>query len=74
MCEVIPGKYRHYKNKDYKVLFCATHTETNEEVVIYQALYEDLRIWARPKKMFMEKVEVEGQLIKRFKLISEDVK
>lgn len=59
-------KYRHYKGKDYIVLNVATHTETMEELVIYQALYGDKKIWARPKAMFLDQVEIDGEIINRF--------
>ncbi len=69
MKNIKPGIYRHYKNKDYKVIYCATHTETNENLVVYQALYDTRRIWVRPKKMFIEDVEVNGKMIPRFRFI-----
>lgn len=47
--------YRHYKNKYYKTLYIAKHTETNEKLIIYQALYNK-KIYARPYNMFIEKV------------------
>ena len=65
-----PGRYRHYKGKDYEVLGCARHTETEEEYVVYRALYGDNELWIRPKKMFVEKVELEGKRIPRFQLLS----
>ena len=49
--------YRHFKNKDYKVLHIAEHTETNELMVIYQALYGEYKIYARPYDMFASKVD-----------------
>lgn len=64
------GIYRHYKNKDYRVICCAKHTETEEEFVVYQALYGDKLFWIRPIKMFTELVDKKGQKIPRFKYIS----
>lgn len=64
-----PGKYRHYKGKDYDVLEVATHTETEEKLVIYRALYGEFGLWARPLAMFMETVEVEGEVVPRFRYI-----
>ena len=65
------GRYRHYKGKFYEVLGIARHSETLEELVVYKALYETEfgqgSLWVRPKKMFLEKVKVEGRLVPRFK-------
>ncbi len=70
---VIGGLYKHYKNKQYRVLALAKHSETLEELVVYEALYENnvSKIWARPKKMFLEDVEIDGKKVPRFRLIEE---
>ena len=47
----------HFKGKQYQILQLATHTETNECLVIYQALYGDYGIYARPYSMFLEKTD-----------------
>jgi hypothetical protein len=65
------GEYEHYKHKKYEVIGVATHSETLEELVVYMALYGDFGLWVRPKKMFMENVEVDGVSVPRFKLILE---
>jgi len=70
--EIKAGVYRHYKNKEYKVLYTAVNIENEEEVVVYQAMYGEGKIWVRPKKMFLEEVEIDGQKKPRFEFISED--
>jgi len=59
------GVYWHYKGKKYKVLGVAKHSETLEDLVVYEALYKnDLsKLWVRPLKMFKEKVEVNGKIV-----------
>lgn len=61
--------YEHYKGMKYQVIGIAKHSETLEEMVVYQALYGDYGIWVRPKDMFFEKVEVNGKMVDRFKKI-----
>lgn len=65
----IGKKYKHFKGKDYLVLNLAKHSETLEDLVVYQALYGEYGIWVRPLSMFLEKVEVEGKLVNRFELM-----
>lgn len=65
----INKKYRHFKGKDYLVLHVAKHSETLEEMVVYQALYGERGIWVRPLSMFLEQVEVNGKKVNRFQEI-----
>lgn len=64
--EVRPGRYRHYKGPEYEVLFEARHSETEEVLVVYRALYGEHGLWVRPKAMFVETVEVDGETRPRF--------
>lgn len=67
----IGKKYRHFKGKEYLVLHLAKHSETLEDLVVYQALYGERGIWVRPLSMFLEQVELNGKMIKRFEEIEE---
>lgn len=62
------GKYKHYKGNFYEVIGVAKHSETKEDLVIYKALYDD-SLWVRPKKMFLETVNIEGKEVPRFEFI-----
>ncbi len=66
-----PGRYRHYKGKEYRVLGLARHSETQEELVVYQLLYDDFSWWVRPRSMFLETVEIEGRRMPRFAFVNE---
>lgn len=65
------GKYRHFKGKEYQVLYLATHSETMEPMVVYQALYGEQGIWVRPAAMWNEIIERDGKKQLRFTCISE---
>ncbi len=61
-----PGRYRHYKGKEYEVLGVARHSETEEELVVYRLAYGDFGLWVRPRTMFLETVDVNGRPVPRF--------
>jgi Protein of unknown function (DUF1653) len=63
------GRYRHYKGNEYEVIGVARHSETLEELVVYRALYGDHGLWVRPRAMFLEKVEVAGKRVPRFRFV-----
>lgn len=68
-----PGVYRHYKGNLYEVIGVAHHSETHEELVVYQALYETEfgkdALFVRPKNMFEETVAWEGKTVPRFTFV-----
>ena len=73
MKKVVPGgKYRHYKGNFYCVVDEAKHSETQEELVVYRALYGDRGLWVRPKAMFLEDVEIDGKTMPRFEYVGEE--
>jgi hypothetical protein len=63
------GLYQHYNGNFYQVIGLCRHSETSEELVVYQALYGDYGLWVRPLNMFLEKVSKGGQTVPRFKFI-----
>jgi hypothetical protein len=66
VCRVKPGIYRHYKGNLYEVIGVARHSETEEQLVVYRALYGDEGLWVRPLAMFAETVLVDGREVARF--------
>ena len=66
---IAPGVYRHYKGGEYNVFVNATHTETNEGLVVYASATGDPQLWARPLHNFSEDVELDGRLVPRFKFV-----
>lgn len=69
MQSILPGVYRHYKANHYQVLYLAKHSETLEDMVVYQALYGERGIWVRPASMWNETVDYQGKQVKRFTYI-----
>lgn len=66
---VVGGIYEHFKKKRYKIVALARHSETLEELVVYQAMYGEGGVWVRPVAMFTEQVSVDGKFLPRFKHI-----
>ena len=66
------GTYRHYKGNTYQVLGVAKHSETEEPLVVYKALYGECGLWVRPLGMFCEQIEVGGKSVPRFELIPQE--
>lgn len=65
----IGGEYEHYKGHRYKILAIARHSETLEEMVVYQALDGERAVWVRPLAMFLENVTIDGQEKPRFRTV-----
>lgn len=67
------GRYRHYSGKEYRVIGVGKHSESLEDMVFYEALYENelSQLWARPLSMFVEEVEIEGVRMPRFQKIDD---
>jgi len=63
------GIYEHYKGSRYEIIDTLHHSETEELMVLYRALYGDHGLWARPYTMFFEEVTVDGITQARFKFI-----
>lgn len=72
MSEIRKGKYRHFKGGLYEVLGTARHSETEEEMVVYRALYGEGGLWVRPAAMWNETVERDGQIYQRFTYLEEE--
>ncbi len=69
--EIQPGKYRHFKGKEYRVIGIASHSETMEPMVVYQALYGQQGLWVRPASMWNETVQRDDYCGPRFIRIDE---
>lgn len=70
--QIKPGIYKHSKTgNEYKVHFMAKHSETLEDLIVYEALYnnEKSKFWARPASMFNEEVVIEDKRVPRFQFI-----
>lgn len=71
MDEIKPGRYCHFKGNEYEVIGLARHSETQEEMVVYRALYGDFGLWVRPVSMWNETVERDGKTFRRFTYIGQ---
>ena len=71
MSQLKPGVYRHFKGNLYRLITVAHHSETLEEMVVYQALYGEGGYWVRPAAMWDEYVEKDGYAGPRFALVEE---
>ena len=67
--DIKPGRYRHFKGKEYEVIGTASHSETLEPMVVYRALYGEGGLWVRPAAMWEEPVEFEGKMQPRFAFV-----
>ena len=67
-----PGRYRHFKGREYEVIGVAKHSETLEEMVVYRQLYGEHGLWVRPASMREETVERDGKTYKRFTYIGDE--
>ena len=66
---ILGGLYQHYKGNHYRVLHLARHSETEEWLVVYRALYGEYGLWVRPAAMFTESVDYQGETVPRFSLV-----
>lgn len=64
-----PGIYRHFKGNEYELLEIVRHSETQEEMILYKALYGDFGLWVRPLSMWLETVKRDGYEGPRFAFI-----
>ncbi len=67
-----PGRYRHFKGREYEVIGVAKHSENLEEMVVYRQLYGEHGLWVRPASMWEETVERDGKTYKRFTYIGDE--
>lgn len=69
--DIKPGIYRHFKGGRYEVIGLAKHSETEEWMIVYRALYGEHGLWVRPASMWLETVERDGKTFQRFTLVEE---
>ena len=66
---ILPGRYRHFKGNEYEVVGIARHSETEEVMVVYRALYGGRGLWVRNADMWIEDITRDGKKIRRFERI-----
>ena len=66
-----PGRYRHFKGREYEVIGIARHSEDESPLVVYRKLYDDLSLWVRPADMWNEEVVRDGRTYIRFMRMDE---
>lgn len=64
------GVYRHYKGNLYRLICIARHSETLEEMIVYQDVMHPEKIWARPAEMWCESVLSDGREVPRFEYVA----
>ena len=69
--DIRPGRYRHFKGKEYQVIGTASHSETLEPMVVYRALYGEGGLWVRPAAMWDEQVDRDGYCGSRFTFVED---
>lgn len=72
MEEIRKGIYRHYKGNEYRIISEVKNSETQEDMVVYQDINDEKKIWVRPKEMFLEEVAVAEEMKPRFEFIREE--
>ena len=66
-----PGRYRHFKGNEYELICTARHSETEELMVVYRALYGEGGIWVRPASMWNEEITRDGKRFRRFTYVGD---
>ena len=69
VASISPGRYRHFKGNEFEVIGIARHSETEEPMVVYKALYGEGGVWVRPAEMWNEIIERNGKTFRRFEKI-----
>ena len=69
VASISPGRYRHFKGNEYEVICIARHSESEEPMVVYRALYGEGGVWVRPAEMWNEIISRDGKTFRRFEKI-----